>query len=648
MTLHRRLLIAVLSLILFLLATNLVITVHNARLNIYEQLKVHAQDTATSLGFSLSQAVLDKDNVQIGLMIDAIFDRGYYRRITFTNTEGQEQLTRELSLATVDIPDWFIHWLPLPEPKGTALVASGWFQLGSIEVVSHPGFAYRDLWRSFKEQVWLFAATAVLCYGLLGIGLRYVLQPLRQVEDQAAAICQREFPIQEPLPAIPELRSVVVAMNRMVHKVKEMFKHHVELNERLYEQLNTDSVTALANRQSFDKRFSSYIVSEKAAASGTLMLVQAGDLQAMNVKSGRQQGDDYLRSVAGCLRENLHDFDGVILSRHAGADFAIFVPAIAELESQELMDKLYSSLQELDWTSDELQSIYVGALFIPQLHDSANFMALADTALSHAQNEQQSGCYWHKVDKKEKSLSAHEWSSLITQGIAEKSISFFFQPVWKRIHGENSLLFNEVMARMTVNGKEYPAGFFMPMATRLQLLPAIDCLVLEHIVATQDTLPEKLCINLSVASIDDPHFLQQLNTFFKQSPVLASRITFELPANALSFAKQSVRSFAQLVKTNGAGLSLHHFGKGSAEFDYLQTLPLNYLKIDRCFIQNIEEDADTRFFIRSLVGIAKSCDVTILAEGVETQAQWKALTDLGVQGGQGYWLGKPSAEPVVA
>ena len=75
----------------------MVITLYNARLNIYEQLKVHSQDTATSLGFSLSQAALDKDNVQMSLMVDAIFDRGYYRQIVFRDTTGSEVMTHRCS-----------------------------------------------------------------------------------------------------------------------------------------------------------------------------------------------------------------------------------------------------------------------------------------------------------------------------------------------------------------------------------------------------------------------------------------------------------------------------------------------------------------------------------------------------------------------
>jgi EAL domain-containing protein (putative c-di-GMP-specific phosphodiesterase class I)/GGDEF domain-containing protein len=651
MTLHRRLIFAVIALILFLLTANLVITLNHARLNMYEQLKVHAQDTATSLGFSLSQAALDKDNVQMTLMVDAIFDRGYYRRIQFRNTEGQVEINRELPLGVVDVPSWFIQWLPLPEPSGDAQVSSGWYQLGEISVVSHSGFAYQNLWQSFVEQTWLFLVTTVLCYGLLGIGLQFVLKPLRNVEEQANAICKKEFPVQDPLPNIPELRSVSLAMNRMVAKLKEMFSYHVDLNNRLSEQLNTDVITGLSNRQDFDTRFSAALASDRAAASGVLLLVRAGDLQTMNLQMGRQEGDDYLRAIARSLAVSLGDDfaasrDG-LLSRHSGADFAIFVPAVSESESQELMRHVYSGLQEMEWQSDEMEAIFVGALYIPNLSVAANFMALADAALSHAQSEDGSGCYWQKADESERSLSAGEWSSLIKAAIRDESFLFYFQPVWQLVHGQKSLLFNEVMTRMRVDDKEYAAGAFMPMATRFDLLPSIDMLVLKDLVASLQVLPENICVNCSIASIENIDFIDMVDRTLADNASLAPRLTFELPANGLSFAEQSVREFADIIKRHGANLSLHHFGRGNSEFAYLQTLPVDYLKIDRHFIQHVVTDPDTRFFVRSLVAIANSCDITILAEGVETEAQWQALIDLGIQGGQGYWLGKPSSEHII-
>jgi len=382
------------------------------------------------------------------------------------------------------------------------------------------------------------------------------------------------------------------------------------------------------------------------------MLIRAGDLLAMNTEHGRQQGDDYLCSIADRLKQLLETHPltkelRYILSRHSGADFALFVPAVAESESRELMDNIYSALQEMEWQNDEMHAVFVGALYMPVLSAQTNFMALADGALSQAKSESVSGCCWHKADKSERSLSSGEWSTMIHQAIENKDFFFYFQPVWELVHGERRLLFNEIMIRMRSGETEYSAGVFMPMATRFRLLPAIDCLVIENLIDGLSVLPENICINCSIASIQDATFISRLEKMLIDNPALAPRLTFELPANGLSFSQEAVRQFALLVKRHNACLSLHHFGRGSAEFAYLQTLPVDCLKIDRQFIQHVVTDADTRFFIRSLVAIANSCDIKILAEGVETEQQWQALVDLGIQGGQGYWLGKPSLQHII-
>lgn len=646
MTLQRRLILAITCLIFFLLAANLVVTVHNARLSLFQQLQVHAQDTATSLGFSVSQVSQAGDDVQVSSMIDAIYDRGYYRQIIYRDLEGNDKVRRESALVVPQVPLWFTELLPLPEPSGVAQIASGWYQLGELEVVSHPGFAYQDLWRSFKEQLWLFFLTAVICYGLSGIALRYILRPLHQVEEQAAAICRRQFPVQDTLPNIPELRRVVIAMNQMVQKVQDMFLHQITLNDRLHEQLRTDPVTGLANRQDFDQRLSAYLASERSATSGALLLAQVGNLHAINLAQGRHNGDDYLCCIADTLNKLLKSYPHYLCSRHAGADFAIFVPAVDEEESKALMLEIYSMFQELEWEGEKIQPVAIGVVYVSKIAASTNLMALADTALSKAQNEQESGYYWQNIDSAEPSLSASDWSNLLSAAIQEQSLNFQYQPVWRIENGCRTLLFNEIMTRIHVDDKDYSAGAFMPMATRFKMIADIDALVLETIVEEQSTMPDYLCVNLSISSVDNELFRKMLKQKLINNPQLASRLVFELPANGLSFAEDTIREFAAMIKACGSYFSLHHFGRGTAEFAYLQTLPVDYLKIDRCFIQHVAEDGDAKFFIRSLIAIAKSCDVTILAEGVETEEQWQALVSLGIQGGQGYWLGRPSSDPV--
>ena len=662
MSLQRHLILVIITLLIFLLAANLIVNVYNARVSFYQQLQVHARDTATSLGFTISQAALAEDTVQVSSMIDVIFDSGYYRRIVYRDLEGKDIVLRQTEPVVAEVPRWFTQLVKLPVATGESAVSSGWFQLGTLQVDSHPDFVYKNLWRSFQEQLWLFLVTVVISYGLVGLGLKYILRPLKRVEEQATAITERQFVVQQDIPRIPELRRVVTAMNRMVTKVQAMFAQQLSMNDRLVTQTRKDSLTGLPNRRDFDDQVAVYLASGSAASSGVMLLVHVSDLESVNRDSGRAAGDAYVQALAEQIEAELGSYVNSLCSRHRGTDFAIFVPSITREESQQLPKQLNARLQELELEGKAL-SIHIGAVFAEQLNtlssdrDASQKMALqslmiaADAALSAAIEASDTGSHWHELDKSDSTQTLHtvnDWLDWLANALQIEHLNFFYQPVWYLMHGEKQLLFNELLTHIHYDGEDFSAGYFIPMATRLQKVSELDSLVAEKLLAEQQNLPEHLCINLSVAAIHDPNFIQQLQHNLRRAPSLAKRLTFELPAASLRFSEQTVRQFADIIQTLGASFSLHHFGRDTANFSYLQSLPLDYLKIDRSFTHDIVRDEDAQFFVQSLVAIAKSCDVMILAEGVETQEQWQKLIALGVEGGQGYWLGKPQPDPIIA
>ena len=157
MTLLRQLLIAILALMSVVLAGSLAISVVHTRDYLDAQLRSHAQDAATSLGLSLSTSAAEDDRATMEAMVDALFDSGYYRAVRVVDTEGRTLVHRVQSGRFNDVPAWFVRLLPLPTPRGEALLMSGWRQLGQVEVTSNPGYAYLELWRTTRDSAGLFA-----------------------------------------------------------------------------------------------------------------------------------------------------------------------------------------------------------------------------------------------------------------------------------------------------------------------------------------------------------------------------------------------------------------------------------------------------------------------------------------------------------
>ncbi|MFI0376640.1 MAG: LapD/MoxY N-terminal periplasmic domain-containing protein, partial [Candidatus Thiodiazotropha sp.] len=220
MTLSRQLIILITVLLVLVFAGTFYISVQNTRTYLESQLESHAQDTATSLGLSISKHMAEKDLATVTSMTDAIFDRGYYRLVVVQDMQGAPLVERKLAVTLEGVPEWFIEQFPLSTPIGEAIVMSGWVQAGKVVVQSHPGFAHRQLWQNSVEIFRWFLLSALVVLLLALLSLQFVLRPLREVEQQANAIVNREFPIIERLPRTLDLRRIVLAMNRMSTKVK--------------------------------------------------------------------------------------------------------------------------------------------------------------------------------------------------------------------------------------------------------------------------------------------------------------------------------------------------------------------------------------------------------------------------------------------
>ena len=164
MTLFRQLIIAIVLLFVCLYAGNTLVSLYNNQQLVAEQMHVHAQDTATSLGLSMTQAAQEKDIATMDTMFNAVSDSGYFQRIYFSDLDGNTLIDREFPVSLQGVPGWFVSFIDLPSNEGRAEVTSDWMQLGEVVVVSHPGQAYLKLWRVTTTQlVWFAVITLAVC-----------------------------------------------------------------------------------------------------------------------------------------------------------------------------------------------------------------------------------------------------------------------------------------------------------------------------------------------------------------------------------------------------------------------------------------------------------------------------------------------------
>ncbi|MEW8043742.1 MAG: EAL domain-containing protein, partial [gamma proteobacterium symbiont of Phacoides pectinatus] len=646
MTLSKQLIVLIATLLLVVFAGTFLISVQNTRAYLQNQLESHAQDAATSLGLSISSHLGDGDLAVVTSMTDAIFGRGFYRMVRVEDMQGKPLVDRILPVRIDGVPDWFIERLPLVTPVGEAVVMSGWVQAGVVKVRSHPGYAYDQLWKNAEETFWWFVSSAAMML-LAGIALlHWVMKPLKDVEWQANSICNREFPVIEPLPRTLDLRRIVEAMNRMSAKVRRMLDELESLAAGLRRQAHEHPVTGLANKARFMATLDELTASPEECATGVLALVQLKAFKQFNERHGYQAGDELLVALGSALTEVSRAYPACQLAHLSGADFGLFVQNAAIDEMEPLAVRLSSALagQYAEGKPLDRDVGHVGLAFYNGRQRPGELFAEADMALRAAQGKGANGWQLSTPETMDRRQirGAMQWRAFIEQSLAENRLVLQFQPVFDC---RRTLLHHEVLVRIAEEGKKelMSAGVFMPQAESAGMTMAIDQVVI-HKVLTRLSLDEpdtRYAVNIAPSTLRAPEFSVWLEGQLEEFSGVAGRIVFEMPEYGAVAMLDRVRELIELLERFGSQFSIDHFGRSVSSFAYLRSVKAHYLKIDGSYMRGLDQERDNRFFVQALAEIAHGLEIRVIGESIESEAVWELLPQLNLDGGQGYYLGRP-------
>ena len=648
MTLYRQLGIFTLVLFFMLFTGTWLVKLESTRSFLIDQLESHAQDTATSLGISISQHSGEIDIPAVESMINAVFDRGYYRIVRYTGAQGDVLVDRVLDVTIENVPQWFIRLIPLKTPEATANVMAGWHQAGSIYVRSHPGYAYKTLWENvYRMTLWfLICGIFVLIVG--GFGLKILLKPLVLVEKQADALCRKKYEIQEKVPKTKELRRVVEAMNRMTGKVKEMFDEQVSIAESLKKHAYHDSLTALGNRRFFESQITARLDRGDSTTKGIILLVQIRDLHELNQQKGFQAGDELLQRVAAILQESTKQHPNSVLARLTGGDFGIFVPDASSWDAETIADTVSNKLQHLAIEQLTLTDNvgHVGAVSYDNSTTLGRLLSEADLALRSAQQTgpNKSAINSITAETEKMPLGQQQWKEILDQALSERKIALYAQPVVKTLD-KKQIYHLEIFSRIIQeDGSLLSAGLFMPFAERWQFVSYLDRIVLEEVmrIDTAEINVNHVAVNVSPASLENDSFRDWVYSALKTLPEKTPRINFEFAEFGAVQNLSLIKEFSVTVRQLGHLVGLDHYGQSFSHLGYLKSLRPDYVKIDRAYTGELKDDeSDSRFFIGSLCSVAHSLDIDVIAEGVETEQQWEVLKELNIDAIQGYIVDRP-------
>ncbi len=409
-----------------------------------------------------------------------------------------------------------------------------------------------------------------------------------------------------------------------------------------------DPLTGLPNRREFERRLA--LMVEHAREHGkqhALCYIDLDQFKVVNDTCGHGAGDELLRQISGILKSRLRERD--TLARLGGDEFAVLLGECSVDQALCIANELREVIQDYRfcWTNKLFKvGASIGVVpFSKACTDGESLLSAADSACITAKEEGRNRV--HLYGRETMEIERHDemqWIPRLHQALADNRFQLYFQPIvplgsaFEGMHGE-------ILIRMIgESGELILPGAFIPAAERYNQMLAIDHWVVRSTLsAISPVLPGALrvSINLSAQSISNADFLQFVMDELSKHDVLSNQIIFEITETAATINLNAAMSFITTLKGRGCRFALDDFGSGLSSFAYLKILPIDYLKIDGRFIQDITHDPVAATIVEAICRIGHVMGLELVAESVESQTTVEMLRKVGVNYGQGNGIAPP-------
>ncbi|WP_420337268.1 EAL domain-containing protein [Roseibium sp.] len=414
---------------------------------------------------------------------------------------------------------------------------------------------------------------------------------------------------------------------------------------------DTDSLTGAANRNVMIRELSKIAERANAASERALFgIVDLDQFKSVNDTLGHDAGDLLLQETVARLERFVDQAGGGTVARLGGDEFAFIVPGLGGLDGGlSDMPGLHAALcQPVQLGSRTIPStVSMGLARVPADGDtSTEIFKSADLALYQAKASGRNG--WRCYDELyRRSLERRQdLAQGLKAAIANDQITVAYQPQVEAATGR--LVGFEALARWAQNGTPVSPAEFVAIAEDAGLGVPLGCAVIKAACRDFAKLidegldPGRLAINLSTSQLCDPEFPDRVARQLDNLKVLRGRLEFEITETVL-LDQRFEEIHRNLVRLHEFGvlISLDDFGTGYGSLKHLLRLPINKVKIDKSFIENLDTSESAATIVRTTIILAKSLGMGVVAEGVETRAQRNFLIEAGCSDIQGFLISKP-------
>lgn len=418
-------------------------------------------------------------------------------------------------------------------------------------------------------------------------------------------------------------------------------------SERVYYQklkrsLITDPLTGFLNRSGFDDAFG--ITLETAHFSHTfagILLIDIDNLQNVNDSRGIKEGDNLILRVADVLKQFQKEYIQVF--RYGDDEFAIIISNFTSEDSlTNFIDCIYEAFQ--------IKQIGVsgGVSYYPTHSEQQDeLIRFADMAIHYAKKNGKNNFVYFEPDMQRVFIQHLQLQTKMTTAILESSFKQFYQPQFD-IHTGELRGFEALIRWSDTELGDIAPSVFIPLAEETGLIIPIGRWVLKTAISTLKTWQEKynfkgiMSVNVSPVQLRQENFIPELTELIERYQIDPNLLEIEITEGVMIHNMNDTIEKLKEIKRKGLRVSLDDFGTGYSSLSYLQMLPLNTLKIDKSFINNITSaDGIQANITSSIITMVEKMGLETIAEGVEHPEQLDLLNKFNCNIVQGFLRGKP-------
>lgn len=428
-----------------------------------------------------------------------------------------------------------------------------------------------------------------------------------------------------------------------------------EAEERIHQLAYFDPLTGLPNRRLLLDRL------RQAAAGrgrdyGAVLMLDLDHFKDLNDTQGHDIGDRLIAEVAGRLTKSARREDTV--SRLGGDEYVIVAEGLGSEESaaavraEIIAEKVHKAISRpyalVNGRTAYQTTCSIGVTLFGGEETSVDaLLKQADVALYQAKNAGRNTIRFFNPEMQAAIDARMKMEASLRRAIRRKELQLYYQPQVDRdgrIYGAEALL-----RWFPANAEPVPPSCFIPLAEGTKLIVPIGdwvfqkaCAQLQRWQADPRTAALTLSINVSGRQFHQPDFVERVSAHIERFRIEPSRLKLELTESVLLERVEEVIARMQRLKDLGVGFSLDDFGTGYSSLSYLKRLPLDEVKIDQSFVRDITRDQNDAAIVRAVLAMSQSLGLTVIAEGVETEAQRAFLSTYGCEHYQGYLFGEPA------